>query len=223
MFCSLCVAIEGIADVPYLTEISPPKYRGRLSSAYEFLAVVGILSSFIVNLCLRSLDGGWRLLFAIPAVFALLQALMMAFLPDSPKWLIQSGHEKAGREAIELALDTPSEVEEMFSEICQSHTHSSNASEDLALAFQKVTHEYKSTIGAVVVLMFFQQFTGGVVVRNYAPVIFDDAGFGEKASLTFTVVLGVIKTMAVGWSIYNVSKLDTHTLTTTYICICIYI
>jgi hypothetical protein len=199
-------AVEtGIADVPYLTEISPPRYRGRLSSAYEFLAVVGILASFIVNLCLRSLDDGWRILFAVPAIFALLQGCFMVLLPDSPKWLIQTGQEEAGRAALIAALDSPTEVEERYTEICESHTHTSNASADFTEAFQKVTHEYKSTIGAIVVLMFFQQFTGGVVVRNYAPAIFDDAGFGEEASLTFTVVLGIIKVIAVGWSIYNVS------------------
>lgn len=166
---------------------------------------MGILASFIVNLCLRSLDNGWRILFVVPAVFALFQGLFMVLLPDSPKWLIQTGQEEAGRSALMAALDTPSEVEERYTEICNSHKHSSSSSADFNHAYQQVTHEYKSTIGAIVMLMFFQQFTGGVVVRNYAPAIFNDAGFGESASLTFTVVLGIVKVVAVGWSIYNVS------------------
>ena len=129
----------------------------------------------------------------------------MVLLPESPKWLIQTGHEEEGRRALQQALDTADAVEERHREICESHLPS-NASGDFLEAFQKVTLEYKSMIVAIVILMFFQQFTGGVVVRNYAPAIFRDAGFGEKASLTFTMVLGIVKVIAVGWSIVNVSS-----------------
>jgi len=207
-------ALSGIADVPYLTEISPPQYRGRLSSSYEFLAVVGILGSFVVNLLLRDLDEGWRVLFAVPAVFAFLQATLMTLLPESPKWLIQNGMEEKGRTALQAALDTEEEVELRFREIADSHNHSSDVTSDFKEAFRKVTYEYRIVFTCIILLMFFQQFTGGVVVRNYAPIIFKNAGFGEKASLTFTVVLGIVKVITVGWSIYNMDRLGRKYLLT---------
>jgi MFS family permease len=45
-------ALSGIADVPYLNEISPAKYRGFLSSQYEMAISVGVLLSFAGALAL---------------------------------------------------------------------------------------------------------------------------------------------------------------------------
>lgn len=56
--------------------------------------------------------------------------------------------------------------------------------------------EYALPLKIVIVLMIFQQFTGGVVVRNYAPKIFDAAGFGHRQSLLFNILLGTIKVIS---------------------------
>jgi MFS family permease len=208
-------ALSGIADIPYLTEISPPQYRGRLSSAYEFLAVVGIFSSFLVNLLMSQYEGSWRWLFGLPSLFAFLQGALMIFLPDSPKWLIQNGHYDVGRVALRQALDSEEEVTLKFNEIKEAHENltaapstpsSSSPPGKLSesQAYQDCLFQYRWMFLCIMVLMFFQQFTGGVVVRNYATSIFRNAGFGDQAALTFTVVVGFVKVLTVGWSILNV-------------------
>ena len=55
-------SISAIADIPYLQEISPPSMRGRISSSYEMLVVIGVLISFAVDVMLNdaSPEAGWR-------------------------------------------------------------------------------------------------------------------------------------------------------------------
>lgn len=197
-------ALSGIADIPYLTEISPPQYRGRLSSAYEFLAVVGIFTSFLVNLMMSQQEGSWRWLFGLPSIFALIQGALMIFLPDSPKWLIQHGQYDVGRFALRQALDTEDEVTIKFNEIKDAHENLTSDKSKADSAYKDCMYQYRWMFLCIMILMFFQQFTGGVVVRNYATSIFRSAGFGDQAALTFTVIVGFVKVLTVGWSILNV-------------------
>jgi MFS family permease len=84
-------AISGLADVPYLVEISPAQYRGFLSGQYEILVAVGVLLSFCLDLAFSTFHNGWRVAFIFPAIFALAQSLAMILLPESPKWLLSKG------------------------------------------------------------------------------------------------------------------------------------
>jgi hypothetical protein len=219
-------ALSGIADIPYLTEISPSQYRGRLASAYEFLAVVGIFVSFLVNLMVSEQEGSWRMLFGLPAIFAFFQGALMIFLPDSPRWLIQHGQYDVGRFALRQALDTEEEVTLKFNEIKEAHENlisstgsgsgSSTSSDPSSSppaakglskadqAFRECLYQYRWMFLCIMILMFFQQFTGGVVVRNFATSIFRSAGFSDRVALAFTVVVGFVKVLTVGWSILNV-------------------
>lgn len=162
-------------------------------------------------------DGSWRWLFGLPSIFAFFQGAAMIYLPDSPKWLIQNGYYDRGRFALQQALDTEEEVTTKFNEIKESHENtlsaadssrgssSNSSSSSTEQAFKDCLFRYRWMFVCIFILMFFQQFTGGVVVRNYATSIFQSAGFGDQAALTFTVVVGFVKVITVGWSILNVS------------------
>ena len=55
-----------------------------------------------------------------------------------------------------------------------------------------------------------------MVVRNYAAEIFEAAGFSERASLEFTIVLGAVKVVVTAYAIYEVGdrfKLAMHSNT----------
>jgi hypothetical protein len=55
-------SLSAIADIPYLLEVAPAPLRGRVSSSYEMLVVVGVVTSFACNLLLTDLapETGWR-------------------------------------------------------------------------------------------------------------------------------------------------------------------
>ncbi len=96
----LASAVSAIADVPYLMEISPPKYRGEMGSVYEVMISFGVLISFLCGYFLAREEGGWRVAFALPCLLAVVQSLGMCLLPESPKWLLERKRLSEAREAL---------------------------------------------------------------------------------------------------------------------------
>ena len=216
-------ALTAVADVPYLMEVSPVEFRGRLTSSYEILIVLGILCSFVLNLVMVNNLSGWRWMFALPSVFACMQSLGMLTLPESPKWLMKHTEDNI----IRLASHAPivddscaSDIGIVHSVLFSSH-HDDNDTTvikngDIRCVSkiqtngdnleEKCAPDYRPALSAVAALMFFQQFTGGVVIRNYSSEIFQSAGSSKKDSLWFNILLGVFKVWFTAWAIYKVRK-----------------
>ncbi len=96
----LASAVSAIADVPYLTEISPPKYRGEMASMYEVMISLGVLVSFACGYFLSGIENGWRVAFMLPCFFAIFQSFSMLSLPESPKWLLEKHRLDEAKEAL---------------------------------------------------------------------------------------------------------------------------
>jgi MFS transporter, putative metabolite:H+ symporter len=89
--------IQGIgmgAEVPvaasYINEIAPAKQRGRFVLLYEFIFAVGVLAAGLIGRWTIPAFG-WQSIFWIGAVPALLIVPFIAYLPESPRWLIGRG------------------------------------------------------------------------------------------------------------------------------------
>jgi MFS family permease len=83
------VAVSGCADVSYLSEISPLQYRGSIVSRNEACITLGFLLAYASGYGFTILDpyDGWRYMFGISSIVALIQFLGMVSLPESPIWL----------------------------------------------------------------------------------------------------------------------------------------
>ncbi len=66
----------------YIAEIAPAAARGRYVSFYQLAVTLGILSAYSVSY-LFSQDGGWRWMFAIGLIPAIVHGIGFFFLPDS--------------------------------------------------------------------------------------------------------------------------------------------
>lgn len=192
-------ALSGIADCSYLSEVSPVCYRGRMSSSFEILTCTGILFSFIIARSLLTVPSAWRIMFGLPALFAFLQSVGMCWLPESPKWLAQKGLLLQCDEVLALMHDNNREShsfqsmkEGILSEINSSELNKSGATATML--------QYRNSILVVVFLQIMSQFTGSIVIRNYAPIILEDAGVSESLSLLLNVALGFVKLIATGFS-----------------------
>jgi putative MFS transporter len=90
-------AIQGVGlggEVPvaaaYLNEVYKAKGRGRFFLLYETIFMVGIVAAGILGYLLVP-TVGWRSLFVIGAVPAVLVLFFRRTLPESPRWLAQRG------------------------------------------------------------------------------------------------------------------------------------
>ncbi len=96
----LGIGISTVVAPMYISEIAPPKHRGRLAGMFQFNIVFGILVAFVSNALLAGIgENAWRWMLGVAAFPSLLYAAFCMGLPESPRWLLSK---KGDREA---ALD----------------------------------------------------------------------------------------------------------------------
>jgi hypothetical protein len=91
--------IQLITGNRYITELSPPNYRGTLASIPQLLTVFGLCTGYFVCYGSVNIESSlsWRLPFIIQAVTAFIfTASTLLFAPQSPRWLSSCGkHQEA--------------------------------------------------------------------------------------------------------------------------------
>ncbi|ORX99160.1 monosaccharide transporter [Basidiobolus meristosporus CBS 931.73] len=114
----------GSVIVPlYITETSTTRNRGAMGSLVQMQIAVGIVLSQGISLAL-SYSPGWRILFGLTMLPAILQMFLMPFCPETPRHLVSKQHYQAAREALATLRPghcTDMEFEEMLKAI-QSHS-----------------------------------------------------------------------------------------------------
>lgn len=75
----------------YLSECSPAKYRGRIVASLVVLITGGQVLAYIIDAIFFTVPKGWRFMFGLGAVPAILQLLLSFSIPESPRFLILHG------------------------------------------------------------------------------------------------------------------------------------
>jgi sugar porter (SP) family MFS transporter len=169
----------------YISEVSPPDSRGGLVSLNQLAITFGILVSYLVDSALAS-SGAWRWMLGLAAVPALLLGTGMAFLPESPRWLVARGQADLARRVLERCRggrDVGPEMEEIKRVLDQP----------VGSWAELFRPRLRVALVVGVGLGVFQQVTGINTVIYYAPTICQAAGFESAPSaILATVGVGVI-------------------------------
>lgn len=186
----------------YIAEISPANVRGRNVSINQLTIVVGILITNLINYTLA--DSGpdaWRWMFGLGVVPSIAFFVGVIWLPESPRWLVQTGRVSEG-EAILFRIGGQDFVTSTVRAVQQSMTHTEKSSYAMLLE--------KSVRPAVVVgigLAVLQQLCGINVVFNYTSTIFETAGASLDRQLFETVAIGVVNLVFTLVAMWQVDKL----------------
>ncbi len=86
----------------YITEISPDELRGTFVSFYQVFVVIGIFVAYSANYGFAGLENNWRYMLGLPAVFAVLDVLLLFFIPESPLWQAQRGETRTKENEIKF-------------------------------------------------------------------------------------------------------------------------
>jgi putative MFS transporter len=96
-------------DLPLVQEFVPAARRGLIGGIITAFIPVGILLGSLLA-ATASHAVGWRGLFLIGLVPALLSLLVRAWVPESPRWLLRRGREAEARRSLAWALQLPLEA-----------------------------------------------------------------------------------------------------------------
>jgi SP family galactose:H+ symporter-like MFS transporter len=194
----IAIGIASFIAPLYMSELSPSKIRGSLVSFNQLFITIGIVISYLVDYAFTPISG-WRYMFGLAAIPAVILLLTMLRMPDSPRWLINSGNiEKAKSNLIKIRKTE--DIDKEFQEITTSLDKQKGGIKELANPL------IRPAIIVGISLAVFQQATGINTVIYYAPTILGFAGFGSAAAAIFaTMIIGLVN---VGFTVLAIFLLD---------------
>src|SRR5579863_10150281 len=184
----LGIGISTVVAPMYISEISPPKYRGRLAGMFQFNIVFGILIAFVSNALLAGIgENDWRWMLGVAAFPSLLYAIFCFSLPESPRWLLsRKGDRMAG-----LAVLQRIEPNVSNAEITAQADAILAASSEQSSSGQFWTRRLQKPILLAILIAFFNQLSGINAILYFAPRIFELTGLAAKAALLQSIGIGV--------------------------------
>lgn len=170
----------------YISEVSPPKIRGRLVATNQLAIVTGILIAFFSDYLIDTiLHGSWRWMFLAGIFPSALLWFLLFFITRSPRWLVKVGREEEARDVI-ARVNTDENVEELLANIKDSLKEEA-ASKDVAL----LRKPYFRLVLIGIAVGMFNQFAGINVIMYYSTDIFREAGFSGESALMQSVLVGL--------------------------------
>jgi SP family arabinose:H+ symporter-like MFS transporter len=205
----LGIGVSTVAAPLYISEIAPPKYRGRLAGMFQFNIVFGILIAFLSNSLLAAIgEHAWRWMLGVAAVPSLIYTLLCFGLPESPRWLlVRKGNRAEGMKVLRLIEPDASqaEIDGEANEIMAS-------SSERATASHFWTWRLRIPILLAILVAFFNQMSGINAILYFAPRIFEMAGLGAKAALLQSVGIGLTNLIFTFVGLWLIDRLGRRTL-----------
>lgn len=184
----LAVGGASVLSPMYISEVAPPKYRGRFTILFQLSLVVGILAAFATDLALINTGiNNWRWMFISEGVPALLFLILLFFVGRSPRWLVKKGlYDEALTVIAQTGNGTENDNKKLLNEIKGSIDD--EVVEHIKYLFRK---PYLTLVIIGLLLGMFNQFTGIAIVMIYSSDIFRAAGFGTESAILQTVIVGM--------------------------------
>jgi SP family arabinose:H+ symporter-like MFS transporter len=171
----------------YIAEIAPAHVRGRLVTLNQLAIVTGILVAFVSNYALAQVDlGSWRWMFGLGAIPAVAMCLSLAWVPESPRWLLQAGNRV--RAATVLSQISPQgDTQAALDEIAKAISEEDGTYREL------LSHALRKPLALTIALAIIQQATGINTVLYYGSILFaEHAGATASQAIGSNILVGVV-------------------------------
>jgi SP family xylose:H+ symportor-like MFS transporter len=208
----------------YIGEISPMKIRGMMVSWNQFAIIFGQLVVYFVNFIILgehtqpiieeisedlyavtadsdpwTITTGWRYMFGSEAIPAALFAILVCFVPESPRYLVMVGKD-------DEAMRILSRINGRW----RAEKIMPNIKETIKVKTEKLFTYGWMCIFVGIMLSVFQQAVGINAVLYYAPRIFHDMGMVDP--MVNTIVMGVVNIIFTLLAIFTVERLGRRPL-----------
>ncbi|CAG7989747.1 unnamed protein product [Penicillium olsonii] len=205
------VGASSMLTPQFLAENSPKSVRGSMTATYNLMIVTSLMLAFWVNYGVAKWsfpgveydDMQWRTAMGIQIIPGGLLCLMIPFVPETPRYLINHGKTEEGLKNICKLRKLPADheyVQTEYREIMAQVRHEQEAFQGhnywVVLKDVFSTRSNFQRFFLCIMLFLFHKFTGTDSLNYYAPEIFEMIGVkGGSTSLLTTGVYGVVKTV----------------------------
>jgi sugar porter (SP) family MFS transporter len=204
----VAIGVASVLAPLYIAEISPRAIRGRLVSLNQMAIVSGILLAYFVN-WLLSFGGpsSWRWMFASAAVPSVAFLVALLFVPESPRFLVETGREAEAAAVLERVGGRAQAVAEL------AEIRETLAAEPGTLG-ELLGQRLRKPLGIAIFLAVFQQVTGINTVIYYGSLIFKEqvGGQSDSAAIGANVVIGVVNVVMTLVAISTIDRLGRRPL-----------
>ena len=202
----------------YIAEVSPSGIRGILVSWNQFAIIFGQLVVYMVNFLILgdhtnpviesigqgvnavapgsdpwTISTGWRYMFGSEAIPAGLFAILICFVPETPRYLVMAGCDGKALGVLQK-INGAAEGQKILNEIKNTITEKT----------ERVFTYGVLVIFVGIMLSVFQQAVGINAVLYYAPRIFGDMGMENP--MMQTIIMGVVNILFTLVAIFTVEK-----------------
>ncbi len=194
------VGIASMVCPLYISEISPPRLRGRMVTLFQLAICVGIVAAILVNTGLLAWHdtlqgrnaGGWtglllerevwRSMLGMELLPDVLFLLACALIAESPRWLVEKGRTNQAREVLER-INGPEIAAKELNEIGAVVAEESGSISEL----------WKPGLRKVLFMALFlsviSEFSGITTIWNFGPEIIRGQGIQLTSEMTGMVVI----------------------------------
>ncbi|GGM46228.1 putative metabolite transport protein YwtG [Longimycelium tulufanense] len=180
----LAVGSASVLVPMFISEVSPPRLRGRLVAVNQLMITIGIMFAYAFNYVFAA-GGDWRAMFGVAIVPSVALGVGMLFLPETPRWLVRAGRIDQARAVlarIRPGTDPTAELEQIMAVRPEGRVRLRELSAGWI----------RPAVVAGVGLQILGQATGVNTVIYYSPTIFGRTGLGISAAILATVGIGVV-------------------------------
>jgi MFS transporter, SP family, arabinose:H+ symporter len=196
------LAVGGVSLLSpmYVAEVSPPSIRGRMGTLYQISIVIGIIVSYGINFLLRNVgESNWRWMFLSGVAPSAVFLFFVLFAPETPRFLALNG--KAD-EAFNV-LERISGAEIAHAQVAEiEKTIHREPPTWRALMRPGVRRAVVASIGLAVLV----HVSGVNTVIDYAPAIFQSAGWKVDTALASTLTIGITQFLFTLFSFWVIDK-----------------
>ena len=207
----------------YISEIAPPRIRGRLVTFYQLAITVGILLAFLSNAWVLNLsesrpdillvgflekifiDESWRGMFGAETIPASIFLICLAIVPESPRWLVQQNRSEKARHILKKLIDE-NEIDSSIDEIRETLNDVAGSYRDL------LKPGLRTAVLIGILLPLFSQFSGINAIIYYGPRILTEVGIDMNNALKSQVLLGIANMVFTFIAIWKVDSLGRRPL-----------
>ncbi len=195
----LGIGISTVVAPAYVSEIAPPKQRGKLVALYQFNIVFGILMAFISNFLIKDIgENAWRWMLGVEAIPAIIYSLLVLKIPESPRWLLEYRNDKSGAISILRKITPDIDIEKEIADIEEEKAHEV-ARENIYMK------KFRAPLMLAFFIALFNQLSGINAFLYYAPRVFELAGLDKSASFLSSIGIGLINLI---FTLIGISMID---------------